>query len=180
MIIDLKSQQENDRKSIIYNLFTFIKCLGEEMKLEIKEFSKLSTDELFEIYKARIAVFVVEQNCPYQEVDETDKIAAHIWLSGENGELLSYLRLFRKDECTLQIGRVLSVKRKCGYAEKVMLAAIDRAKEISHSDPKIKEIYLEAQTYAVRFYERFGFESFGEEFLEDGIPHICMRKIIEN
>ncbi len=61
-----------------------------------------------------------------------------------------------------------------------MLAAIDRAKEISHSDPKIKEIYLEAQTYAVCFYERFGFESFGEEFLEDGIPHIRMRKIIEN
>ncbi len=180
MIIDLKSQQESDQKSIIKNLFTFIKCLGEEMKLEIKEFSKLSTNELFEIYKARVEVFVVEQNCPYQEVDETDKIATHIWLSGENGELLSYLRLFRKDESTLQIGRVLSVKRKCGYAEKVMLAAIDRAKEISHSDPKINEIYLEAQTYAVHFYERFGFESFGEEFLEDGIPHIRMRKIIEN
>lgn len=150
------------------------------MKLEIKEFSKLSAEELFEIYKARVAVFVVEQNCPYQEIDDTDKISFHIWLKGDGGEMLSYLRLFRKDEETLQIGRVLSLKRKCGYAEKVMHAALEKANEISLADGKINEIYLEAQIYAVRFYEHFGFESYGNEFLEDGIPHIRMRKILEN
>ncbi len=150
------------------------------MKLEIKEFSKLSTQELFDIYKARVAVFVVEQNCPYQEIDDTDKRSLHIWLKGEDGELLSYLRLFRKDEETLQIGRVLSVKRKCGYAEKVMCAALEKANEILLSDGRTKEIYLEAQTYAVPFYEKFGFKTYGDEFLEDGIPHICMRKILEN
>ncbi len=150
------------------------------MKLEIKEFSKLCTEELFDIYKARVAVFVVEQNCPYQEIDGTDKRSLHIWLKGEDRELLSYLRLFRKDEETLQIGRVLSVKRKCGYAEKVMRAALEKANEISLSDGRTKEIYLEAQTYAVPFYEKFGFKTYGDEFLEDGIPHICMRKILEN
>ena len=150
------------------------------MKLEIKEFSKLSAEELFCIYKARVAVFVVEQNCPYQEIDDTDQRSLHIWLKGEDGEFLSYLRLFRKDWETLQIGRVLSMKRKCGYAEKVMLAALKKANEISLSDGRTKEIYLEAQTHAVPFYEKFGFKSYGDEFLEDGIPHICMRKITEN
>lgn len=150
------------------------------MKLEIKEFSKLSAEELFEIYKARVAVFVVEQNCPYQEIDDTDKISVHIWLKDDDGKILSYLRLFRKDEETLQIGRVLSLKRRCGYAENVMRVALEKANEISLADGKINEIYLEAQIYAVGFYEKFGFKSYGNDFFEDGIPHIRMRKILEN
>lgn len=111
-----------------------------------------------------MAVFVVEQNCPYQEVDDTDKRSLHIWLTDDDGELLSYLRMFQKDEETLQIGRVLSLKRRCGYAEKLMHAVLEKANEISLADEKINEIYLEAQTYAVGFYEKFGFKSYGNEF----------------
>ena len=61
-----------------------------------------------------------------------------------------------------------------------MRAALEKANEISLADGKINEIYLEAQTYAVGFYEKFGFKSYGNDFFEDGIPHIRMRKILEN
>ena len=141
------------------------------MNIEIKNFEELSNLELFEIFKSRVAIFVVEQNCPYQEIDDIDLISEHIFIKDDKGKILSYLRLFKKDDRTMQIGRVVSTVRGKGYAGLVLHEAVERAKKM----PNIHEIYLEAQTYAIGFYGKEGFSPYGEEFLEDGIPHIKMK-----
>lgn len=85
------------------------------MELFVKTLHELTPEELFEIYKLRVSVFVVEQKCPYQEVDDADKVAYHVWLKDEDG-IQAYLRVLPKgatfDECS--IGRVIAVKRRCG------------------------------------------------------------------
>ena len=141
------------------------------MELTIKHFDELSAQELFEIYRSRVAVFVVEQNCPYQEVDEADRHAYHITLR-ENGELVAYLRVVEqnvlREEVT--IGRVLSLKRRKGYASRLLSEGIRVAEECLNAD----KIVIEAQTYAMPLYEKAGFVPVSEEFLEDGIPHVRM------
>lgn len=141
------------------------------MEIIKKTFEELSTQELFEIMKKRIDVFVVEQNCPYPEIDELDKTAVHMWLT-EGGEILSYLRLMDKtaERPFVSIGRVLSAKRRCGYATKLLAEAINEARIRFGAD----KIHLEAQTYAKKLYEKQGFRQISEEFLEDGIPHVKM------
>ena len=84
--------------------------------------------------------------------------------------MTAYLRVFEKDAATAHIGRVLTLQRGKGYGREVLRAGIKAARETMGKS----RIYLEAQTYAVPFYEKEGFESYGEEFLEDGIPHIRM------
>ena len=142
------------------------------MELTIKHFDELSAQELFEIYRSRVAVFVVEQNCPYQEVDEADRHAYHITLR-EDGELVAYLRVVEqnvlREEVT--IGRVLSLKRRKGYASMVLKEGIRAAREQLGK----RSIYLEAQTYAMDLYAKEGFRPISEEFLEDNIPHVAMQ-----
>ena len=140
------------------------------MVLIIKHFKELTTDELFKIYKLRVSIFVVEQNCPYQEVDDIDKNAYHLYLL-ENENILAYARVFAKDESTCAIGRVIATKRRCGLGSKILEAAINQAK--IQFNPKT--IIIEAQTYAKPFYEKQGFYQISDEFLEDDIPHIKMR-----
>ena len=141
------------------------------MELTIKHFDELSAQELFEIYRSRVAVFVVEQNCPYQEVDEADRHAYHITLQ-ENDELVAYLRVVEqnvlREEVT--IGRVLSLKRRKGYASRLLAEGIRVAEERLNAE----KIVIEAQTYAMPLYEKAGFVPVSEEFLEDGIPHVRM------
>lgn len=139
------------------------------MELKIKFFDSLSTRELYEILKVRTDVFVVEQECPYPEVDGTDYDALHVWLE-ENGKIKAYLRAFPKNDSTVQIGRVLSTDRGTGLGGKIIRAGIDAVKE----KLPCEKIYIEAQTYALAFYEKVGFVTAGEEFLEDGIPHTPM------
>ena len=142
-----------------------------EQTLVIKKFDRLTPREVYEILKIRTAVFVVEQNCPYQEVDGTDYDSLHVWLE-ENDEIVAYLRIFEKDSetGTVQIGRVLSKRRGEGLGAKVMEHGIEAAQ----LEMGAKAIFIEAQTYALDFYKKFGFEPCGEEFLEDGIPHTPM------
>ena len=142
------------------------------MDLIIKHFNELTVDELFEIYKLRTAVFVVEQNCPYQEVDDADKSAYHIWLEDEDG-IVAYARALPEGITfpTASIGRVISVKRRCGLGSKVVRAAIDTVREKFGA----KKITIEAQVYARSLYEKAGFVQTSEEFLEDGLPHIEMQ-----
>lgn len=142
------------------------------MNLVIKHFSELTTDELFEIYKLRTAVFVVEQNCPYQEVDDADKSAYHIWLEDKDG-IAAYARALPAGVTfpTASIGRVISVKRRCGLGSKVVRAAIDTVREKFGAG----KITIEAQVYARSLYEKAGFVQTSEEFIEDGIPHIEMQ-----
>ena len=99
------------------------------MELVVKHFSELSAEELFEIYKLRVSVFVVEQNCPYQEVDDADRVAYHLWLKDEDG-VEAYARVLPQGVTfpTASIGRVIAVKRRCGLGGKIVEAAIDVAK----------------------------------------------------
>lgn len=140
------------------------------MEARIKTFGELTGSELFEIYKLRVCVFVVEQNCAYQEVDDADKEAYHICLY-ENGRLMAYCRVFLRNERRALIGRVIAVRRRCGLGTKVVTLAIDTAREKLGADT----IAVEAQSYAVPMYEKLGFVKCSEEYLEDGIAHVSMK-----
>lgn len=145
------------------------------MEISIKRFSELSKEELYEALRLRNEVFVVEQNCAYQDLDDKDDKALHV-LGEKDGNLVAYARVFRPGDYfeNAAIGRVVVAKagRKFGYGKQIMEAAIT---EISHQFPKIG-IELSAQTYLVKFYSDLGFASIGDEYLEDGIPHIKMIK----
>ena len=165
----------------IYSKHKMAKCRTMEeqsikMNLCIKRYEELNIDELYGILKARAEVFVVEQNCPYLDLDERDKKAFHVFLT-EGDEIISYLRVLEKgvlfDEVT--IGRVLTKRRRCGLGTQILKEGIKVAKERLEA----KVIIVEAQTYARGLYEKQGFRQVSEEFLEDGIPHIKMRLDIE-
>ncbi len=142
------------------------------MELVIKHFDELSAAEFLEIARLRVSVFVVEQNCAYQEIDGADKKAVHVWLKDSNG-IQAYLRVLPKgvtfDEVSL--GRVISVKRRCGLGSRILSEGIKIARERFGANC----IMIEAQVYARRLYEKRGFVQCSDEFLEDGIPHINMR-----
>lgn len=142
------------------------------MKQYVKFFDELSTFELYKIYKARVAVFVVEQSCPYQEVDAADREAIHIWLEDESENLVAYARVLPRNEHRdhVMIGRVLTLERKKGYGTKILQLAIKVAKERFQAE----DIEVEAQTYIQKLYESQGFKRISEEFLLDDIPHIRM------
>ena len=141
------------------------------MELVVKAFAQLSTDELFAIYKLRVAVFIVEQQCAYPEVDDFDRLAYHIFLRDGEG-IQAYLRLLPPHTTfdTVSIGRVIAAKRRCGLGGRIVAEGIRAAREIFGA----KRITIEAQTYARGLYEKAGFVQSSEEFLEDGIPHIRM------
>ena len=142
------------------------------MKLSVKRYDELTLDELYDILKLRAAVFIVEQNCPYQDIDDKDKQAYHVFLSDETG-LQAYLRVLDKGVSfdAVSIGRVIAVKRRCGLGTQLVKEGIRVAREQMQAD----RIIIEAQTYAKQLYEKLGFLPVSEEFLEDGIPHIRMR-----
>lgn len=135
------------------------------MELVIKRFGELSAQELYAILQARVDVFVVEQKCPYPEIDGRDDRAYHVYLKDEEG-IQAYLRVLEKGA----IGRVLAKKRRQGLATQVLAAGIQVAKERLQAE----KVVLEAQTYARGLYEKAGFVQTSAEFLEDGIPHIQM------
>ena len=141
------------------------------MELVIKHFNELTVRELFEIYKLRVSVFVVEQNCPYQEIDDADKDAYHVCLKDESG-IQAYLRVLPKGVTfqEVSLGRVIAVKRRCGLGSKILSEGIKFAKERFGAEI----ITIGAQVYARGLYEKAGFVQSSPEYLEDGIPHIIM------
>lgn len=141
------------------------------MKLITKHFTELTTTELYEILKARAEIFVVEQNCIYQDLDDIDYRSLHIFYV-ENRKVMSYLRAFEKDPVSkiVQIGRVLTLTHGIGLGGKLLKEGLSQIKE--KMTPS--SIYIEAQCYATGFYEREGFVISSDEFLEDGIPHVEM------
>ena len=141
------------------------------METIVKHFNDLTIEELYEILKIRAEVFIVEQNCIYQDLDEVDKEAYHVYLK-EKGKIIAYLRVVDKDKRLdeVSVGRVISLKRRCGVGSALMKAGIAVAKEKFHAT-KIK---VGAQVYAKAFYEQAGFCQISDEYLEDGIPHIYM------
>ena len=145
------------------------------MKLYIKTFNELTLEELYDILRLRVDVFVVEQNCPYEEVDGLDKDAIHVYYK-DNDELIAYLRVLDRgvESEDVAIGRVIAKKRRQGLGTLILKEGIKAAKEIFDADA----IYIEAQSYAKKFYENLGFVQTSDEFLLDGIAHIKMRLII--
>ena len=141
------------------------------MECIVKRFEELTVEELYELVKLRVKVFVVEQNCPYQDLDGIDKGAYHVYLK-EGDEIVAYLRVIDKDKRLdeVSIGRVISLKRRQGLGTKLMQEGIRVAKE-KFGATKIK---IGAQLYAKPFYEGCGFKQISGEYLEDGIPHIYM------
>ena len=140
------------------------------MNAIIKKFDELTAFELYEILKLRAEIFVVEQNCPYQDLDGIDYDSLHIFYE-QDKKVIAYLRIFprKDDKNTLHIGRVLTLNHGTGFGRKIMEEAIKAIKEANG-----KKIYLEAQTYCIGFYEKFGFKVISPEFILDGIPHVEM------
>lgn len=136
---------------------------------KIKAFNDLSLRELYDILKLRNAVFIVEQNCPYQDIDDKDEDAQHMIIY-ERQELIGYLRILTIPYPA--IGRVIvhPSHRKRRLAETMMKEAME------YLTRKLKKgsIKLQAQTYLLGFYEKLGFKPVSEEYLEDGIPHVDM------
>lgn len=136
----------------------------------IKPFEEMTARELHLIYKERVAVFVVEQNCPYQEVDDTDLVSIHFWKQAED-RLLAYSRLIPELD-NVRIGRVLvpQGERTHGYGQELMQVVLEYAKTHFPGLP----IHAQAQAYLQAFYASFGFHPVSEIYLEDDIPHIDM------
>ena len=143
------------------------------MELFIRDFEALSAGELYDLLQARAAVFVVEQTCPYQDLDGMDQQSTHVYYK-EDGKIAAYLRVFRLDDTTAKIGRVLTIRRGQGLGLPLLEAGIREARKL----PGVTSVYIEAQSYAVGFYEKAGFRVEGDEFLEDCIPHKGMRLML--
>jgi len=145
------------------------------LKIEVKKFSDLSVAELYDILQLRSEVFVVEQDCVYQDIDGKDHLALHV-LGSTNGKIVAYTRCFQPgfyfNEAS--IGRVIvkATERKFGYGHDIMKAS-DKAIQKEYNTSNIK---LSAQQYLIKFYESHGYQTTGEGYLEDGIPHIAMVK----
>ena len=141
------------------------------METVVKKFSQLTTEELYEILRVRAAVFVVEQNCAYQDLDGVDLEAYHVFLK-EDGKIVAYLRVVDKgkrlDE--VSVGRVISLRRRQGLGGALMREGLRVAKEKFGATI----VKVGAQVYAKPFYESVGFSQISGEYLEDGIPHIYM------
>lgn len=157
--------------------------LPKGINLHIRTFADLSTSELYEILKARYAVFTQEQGIIYLDEDDIDYISTHIFLT-RGPKVIAYARLFREkiettldpDKCKLVsndsifcVGRMLTTVRHQGFGSRLMHTLLAEAKRQG-----AKTIRLHAQIPAVPFYERFGFKPLGDTFLEADIPHILM------
>jgi len=145
------------------------------MEIDIKTFSDLNTYELYDILQLRSEVFVVEQDCVYQDLDGKDKKALHI-IGRKNNIIVAYTRVFKAGDYfeEASIGRVVVKKnqRSYGYGEVIMKASIKAIETYFDT----KTIRISAQQYLMKFYNSLGFQVFGEGYLEDGIPHIGMKK----
>jgi ElaA protein len=141
--------------------------------VDARRLDELSAVELYVLLKMRVDVFVVEQNCPYPELDGKDADALHLRLL-QAGELIAAARIFAPTDkdAPAKIGRVVVSPDHRGkrLGDAVMREAISVCEERYPQAP----IYLSAQSHLSRFYGSFGFEPTSEEYLEDGIPHVDM------
>jgi ElaA protein len=145
------------------------------MEILVKNFEELSIFELYYLLQLRSEVFVVEQECAYQDLDGKDTKALHI-IGTKEGKIVAYTRCFEQGIYFKEasIGRVVvePQQRKFGYGHHIMEASM-KAIKIHYKTSVIK---ISAQTYLRKFYESHDFQQEGEGYLEDGIPHIAMMK----
>jgi ElaA protein len=146
------------------------------MKLtwHIKEWQALSTNDLYEIMALRIQVFVVEQNCPYQDADGKDKKSLHVFATDQDGVVHACARLVKPgvSYAEASVGRVASsaAVRGTGVGRELMLRCMNYYKNECND----VQVRISAQSYLKIFYASFGFEQVSNEYLEDDIPHIEM------
>jgi ElaA protein len=143
------------------------------MTISVKSFNEFTTEELYEVLRLRSEIFVVEQNCVYQDIDLKDQKAIHV-LGYFQNELMAYTRIFKPGDYFQQasIGRVLVKEsyRSRKWGHDIMEASI-KAIEQHFLTTSIK---ISAQQYLEKFYNNMGFLTVGEPYLEDGIPHVAM------
>ena len=145
--------------------------IDQKLVLHKKAFHELTVDELYELLRVRSLVFVVEQNCAYQDLDGDDQDSIHLWLTLE-GKTVAIARVCPAGTHMheISIGRVVTTKRGQGYGKQIMRHAIEVGIECFGAE----RIDIEAQEYAKGFYESVGFKQSSDTFMLDGIPHIKM------
>lgn len=145
------------------------------MNFIIKSFKEFTIDELYAILQLRAEVFVVEQDCVYQDIDFKDQKALHVF-GYKNDKIIAYTRIFKPGDYfdNASIGRVVvaETERKYGFGHDLIKASIKAIKDHFNET----DITISAQLYLKKFYETHGFKQVGEGYLEDGIPHIKMIK----
>lgn len=145
------------------------------MIFTIKRFNELSTHELYTVLQLRAEVFVVEQDCVYQDLDNKDLDAYHV-LGVLDTKIVAYARIFKPGDYFLEssIGRIVVKKefRKFQYGYQLVQNSI----LFIENNLQQNTILISAQSYLTKFYNSLGFTQVGEEYLEDGIPHIKMLK----
>ena len=147
------------------------------MNIEIKTFKELDSITLYNILELRNSVFIVEQNCVYQDIDNKDREALHV-IFKKKGRVVAYTRCFAPGLYFKEasIGRVVVFKnqRNNNYGHQIMKVSL----QAILSNYNTKEVTLSAQTYLKEFYESHGFYKTGKEYVEDGIPHILMHTTV--
>lgn len=145
------------------------------MIFTIKKFNELSTHELYTVLQLRAEVFVVEQDCVYQDLDNKDLDAYHM-LGVLDTKIVAYARIFKPGDYFLEssIGRIVVKKefRKFQFGYQLVVNSI----QFIENNLQQNKILISAQSYLSKFYNSLGFTQVGEEYLEDGIPHIKMLK----
>ena len=144
------------------------------MEFISKTFPELSAKEIYEILKARMEVFLLEQNIVCLDIDGVDYDALHVFL-WENDMVVAYLRAFRYDDA-VKIGRVLTREHGKGHGRILMQYALPKIKERFGCE----KIILHSQKTAEGFYKKFGFVTTSDEYLEEGVVHITMKLEIRN
>ncbi|KQW28594.1 acyltransferase [Rhizobium sp. Root274] len=143
-----------------------------DYRVDVRRLDEFSAADLYDMLKLRVDVFVVEQHCPYPELDGNDKDCLHLRLL-QDGELLACARLWRPTrEHHPRIGRVAVSPNHRGkrLGEALMREAIAEVEKRHPGEP----IEISAQSHLQKFYGSLGFEVISEEYLEDGIPHVDM------
>lgn len=142
-----------------------------QMNFVAKYFDELTTSEIYEILKAREQIFLLEQQMNCQDIDGVDYKCRHFFIEKE-GSVLAYLRAFYIDDSksAVKIGRVLTIKHGEGFGAEIMKKAIADIKQ----NMKCRKVCLNSQKHAVGFYEKLGFETVSDEFLEEGVLHVAM------
>ncbi len=137
----------------------------------VKTFQELSTDELYALLRTRSQVFIVEQNSVYQDLDNDDQSAIHLWKT-EGGKIVAMARVTPAGKHLEEnsIGRIITTERGKGLGLELVRKALEVAKERMGA----KRIKIQAQQQARGFYEKLGFVAISEPYMHEGLPHLDM------
>ena len=143
------------------------------MDLIAKSFSELSLEELYEIIKSRAEIFLLEQHIICQDLDDVDYRSLHCFFRNGN-RVTAYLRAFLSEPEVVMVGRVLTLEHGKGLGRELMLRSMETIKK--HFP--CQKISIHAQKQAANFYKKLGFYTVSDEFLEEGVIHISMEKLL--